>query len=343
MDFTTLSRHWPMPGPWQVRPLAGGTNNLIQLVETPDAGRYVLRVYQNHADLKRLRYEQAVLARAQAAKLPFGVPAPIPTISGETIIRLSGEEGDVLAALARYLPGSAPDREHQAQARAAGQALAVLERALGAGEPPAGPELAGPPPIGDLRGRVRLSDDPLAVPRHLPLDAETQARLMSLCQQTLEVIPHLYASLPQQLIHADYDPGNMLMEGNDVTGVLDFEFSGVDLRVMDLANALMWWPRDLLGTGREWGVIEAFGRGFAAQFPLLPVEVEAIPAIMRLRSVGSLLHRIERHRQGLSSEEAVLQRVSYLFWREDWLQANQAELLRRARSWQADAQTPGEL
>jgi homoserine kinase type II len=333
VEFSSLSRHWPIPGPWQMRPLAGGTNNLIQLVET-DAGRYVLRIYQNHADLKRLRYEHAVLDRVQAAKHPFQVPAPIPTRSGETIVRLPGENGEALAVLSRFLPGSTPDRENLEQTWAAGQALAELERALGMGEPPTGPDLAGPPPIGDLRGRLWLDDDPFEMLRRLPLDTETRPRLISLLQQTLDAIPRLYATLPQQLIHADYDPGNMLMEGNRVTGVLDFEFSGVDLRVMDLANALMWWPSDLLGTGKEWSVIEAFGRGYAAQLPLLPVEVEAIPAIMCLRSVGSLLHRAVRYQQGLSSQEAVLARVSYLFWREDWLRANQDELLRRALRWQ---------
>ncbi len=334
MDLTNLWQHWPMPGPWQIRPLAGGTNNLIQLVEMPDAGRAVLRIYQNHADLKRLRYEHAVLARVQAAGLPFQVPAPIPTRSGETFVRLPGEDGEVLAVLSRFLPGAPPDREHLEQARAAGQALAILERALGTGEPPTGPDLAGPPPIGDLRRRLWLSVDPFEMLQRLPVDAETRPRLFRLFQQTLEAMPYLYATLPQQLIHADYDPGNMLMEGNRVTGVLDFEFSGVDLRVMDLANALMWWPRDLLGTGREWGVIEAFGRGFVEEFPLLPVEMEAIPAVMRLRSIASLLHRAARYQQGLSSEEAVLARVSYLFWREDWLHANRDELLRQAFRWQ---------
>jgi homoserine kinase type II len=333
MDLTNLWRQWPLAGPWQMRPLAGGTNNLIYLVETPDAERYVLRVYQNHANVRRLRYELAVLTRVQQAGLPFQVPAPLPTSAGELIARLPGEGGETLAVLSRFLPGESPDRRNLAQAEAAGRALAELEQALGAGEPPAGPDLAGPPPVGDLRLRLSLMDDPLRVPQRLPVAAETQARLASLFQQALEAIPHLYAALPQQLIHADYDPGNILMEENRVTGVLDFEFSGVDLRVMDLVNALIWWPADLLGTGAEWGVIEAFGRGYAARLPLLPVEVEAIPAIMRLRSVGSLLHRVGRYWQGLSAEEAVLQRVSYLFWREDWLQANQGALLRRAHSW----------
>lgn len=87
--------------------------------------------------------------------------------------------------------------------------------------------------------------------------------------------------------------------------------------------------------GRLSGVHLARRRQVVDLPPPPPEEIEAIPAIMRMRSVGSLLHRVARYWQGLSSQEAVLTRISYLFWREDWLQANQDELLRHARNWLA--------
>ena len=41
-----------------------------------------------------------------------------------------------------------------------------------------------------------------------------------------------------------------------VTGVLDFEFCARDLRAMDLAVALTWWPVQHFGTGAEWPIMQ---------------------------------------------------------------------------------------
>ena len=56
-------------------------------------------------------------------------------------------------------------------------------------------------------------------------------RLISGYAWLIERMPDLYATLPQQLAHEDFDPSNVLMEGARVTGVLDFEFCARDLRV----------------------------------------------------------------------------------------------------------------
>src|SRR6185437_14354635 len=152
-------------------------------------------------------------------------------------------------------------------------------------------------------------------------------RLISGYAWLIERIPDLYATLPQQLAHEDFDPGNVLMEGTRVTGVLDFEFCARDLRAMDLTVALTWWPVRHYGTGAEWPIIAAFANGYARHITLTDVEIEALSTIFRLRAYTSLIHRLGRSRQGLSTLEEALDRAEAAIAREDWLTANGARLI----------------
>src|SRR5262249_47795620 len=109
-----------------------------------------------------------------------------------------------------------------------------------------------------LRRRVRLAPDADTALRELPVDSAACLRLVQLLHHVEEHVPTLYTTLPQQIIHGDFDPSNVLMEGDRILGLLDFEFSGQDLRVADLLIPLTWWPLRLLGSermgsaGRTW-------------------------------------------------------------------------------------------
>lgn len=333
-----LAPAWAIPSPWHLTPLAGGTNNRIYRVVTPEQGTYILRVYENHMDAARLRYESAILAALPDQHLPFAVPAPILTRSGELFARLPDAAGRAaLATLTRYFPGSSPDPGDPARTEAAGRALATLDVALARVTLPAEIAAAAPSPMGHLRRRLGLAldADPLAPLAALGIPDADRARLAALLHDVEREMPALYAALPQQLIHSDYDPGNVLTEGARITAILDFEFAGPDLRVAELAAPLTWWPARFLGTGREWDVIAAFGRGYASVLPLTPTELNAIPALLRLRTIGSLLHRLARYQQGLSGAESVRARVAYALERAAWLAANRDHLLEIARGWRA--------
>jgi Ser/Thr protein kinase RdoA (MazF antagonist) len=129
----TLLAAWALPRPWTVRP-AGGMNNHSVHVTTP-AGDYVLRIYRNTADPRRVGYEHDLLRALQRAGLPFAVPCPVATPTGATTVPAAPEHADgagrpALAALFPRLPGGPPSTDDLAQVRAAGEALAALHRAL---------------------------------------------------------------------------------------------------------------------------------------------------------------------------------------------------------------------
>ncbi len=56
-------------------------------------------------------------------------------------------------------------------------------------------------------------------------------------------------SLPEMVIHCDYHPGNLKFTGDCVTGLFDFDWSKVDLRLFDLGLAL-WYFCTSWGTQR---------------------------------------------------------------------------------------------
>src|SRR2546421_4128329 len=109
MNLAQLWRAWPIAGPWRLSPLSGGTNNLVWRAETADGERYVLRLFPDLTQLPRLRYEAALLSTLSNENLPFRLPLPIRTHSGESVAFLEQEEETLaFATLSPFLPGSAP-------------------------------------------------------------------------------------------------------------------------------------------------------------------------------------------------------------------------------------------
>ncbi len=343
MELASLQDAWPQTGAWltQPEPLTRGTNNLMYRVEAAQ-GAFALRVSGEHVDLRRLRFEHDILAQLDAAGLPFVLPTPLLTAQGDFAARLEPAEeaaGEpALATLTPLIAGEHPQRDDLAQAVGAGEALGLLDTALELITPAQPEDAIDWRSTGALAQCHPLVPDPRAALADLPLPADDLTRLRDDYDALMAAIPVLYASLPRQLCHEDYDPSNVLMVGERVTGVLDWEFCALDLRAMDLVVALTWWPIERFGSGDEWPIIAALLWGYVRRRTLADAEVAAIPTLFRLRAYTSLLHRLGRYRQGLSPLEDVVWRATAALEREAWLRAHGerltqmvGEALRQAR------------
>jgi homoserine kinase type II len=165
------------------------------------------------------------------------------------------------------------------------------------------------------------------------LTKEEQNQLLALVERTQAATSALYRTLPVQIIHRDYDQSNILMEANSVTGVLNFEFCGPDLRILDLAYALSQWPGGLWNTGKEWPVLDAFAQGYIQCQELMQSELESLPLIFRLRATCSLFFRLGRYQRGLETLERMIGRIREILEVEMWLQNHEADLMRHIHSW----------
>ncbi len=335
MDLSKLWTAWPVAGPWSLTPLQGGTNNLIWRVGTADGQSYVLRLTPDITRIPRIRYEAALLQALQGKQLPFLLPIPLQAKSGDMIVSFEQETGTpALATLQPLLPGSLPERDDSSNASQAGSTLALLDVALATLPEIQPPEGFQPlPPFGELADWHPLVPDPLAAIELLPIERDWARQIRANLSRVIEMNDVLYTQLPQQLLHRDYDPANILMHDRQVTAVLDFEFAGTDIRALDICVALSWWPVNLLGTGKEWDIIDALGKAYLSHFPLSEAELLAIPDLWRLRDATSLVHRMGRYLAGLETDDRMQGRVRHSLWREMWLSANQETLLQHALAW----------
>lgn len=334
MEYRDLCARWPVATPTQIVPLTGGTNNNVLRVETADGQTYVLRLQQSLARVDFLHYEARLLYALQQQQLSFQLPVPLKTYTGEVVVIVEDAEQPFIATLYALLPGHIPDRNHPTLASASGVALAELDIALARLKDmqPAENETAYSY-YGNFAAIHPLVPDPLAALEKLPITPEQGAFCRRLLENALQNVQDLYKRLPQQLLHRDYGPGNIFVDGQRVTAILDFEFAGVDIRILELAIALCWWPSRLLGTGKEWEIIDAFGLAYTHRFPLSDEELAALPATLRLRDMTSFVHRIGRYFAGLENDEVIASLMRGTVKRENWLLANEETLLAHALAW----------
>jgi len=333
MNWQALLAEWSIAEPWSIRAMPGGINNLSQIVETP-SGSYVLRTYPSDRAPEHIRYELTVLSELRQQDLPFHVPAPLPTISGELFAEVNGTS----VTLTPLLSGSMPQNGDLDQASFAGRALAELGKTLAAIHVRTTAQVAPFPPSGEFDGWAGVPIEPEPLIRQLPLSKRAQEHALSFLEGSLAAAPALYRALPQQIIHRDYDQSNILMQGNRVSAILDFEFCGYDLRVLDLVYALSQWPSGFWNTGREWEIMDSFAKGYLQRQTLTLAELESLPRLLRLRATTSLFFRLGRYTRGVDLQAGLIERMEEIAVGETWLKQNEEELLRRARNWYHEAQ-----
>ncbi len=295
-----LSHIWALPAGCVLRPLGQGYNNLLYRLYTAagDPLPFVLRVYGNHANPKYIQHEIAILKQLGEHALPFSLPTPIATHRGEFWALVDEGQGPRLMTLVPFLPGQNPDVRDLAQAEAAGAAMAQLHVALRQVQV-RGVNL--PKPYIEL-GKVHpLVPQPFEAMRAVGSLATKSdvARVEAILTRILEH-EKLFRILPQQLIHGDFIPGNVLAEGSRITAVLDFENCAFNPCLMDFAIAIDTWCWDVISSGQEWPRIAALARGYRRAGRLSEAEIDLLPTGILLRNASVLMHLIGRFLANLS-------------------------------------------
>ena len=112
---------------------------------------------------------------------------------------------------------------------------------------------------------------------------------------------------------------------DEVTGLLDFELAGAGLRVQDILAAL--YNSAALNAANWPYRTAAFLRGCASVRRLEPAEVAALPELLIVRSLGSVLWRAARWRAGLGRFGEVTAHADKLAETTRWLAANEDAFL----------------
>jgi homoserine kinase type II len=323
-DVDAILDGWALPRPRTVAPAARGYQNTTLFVSCA-SGDYVLKMYSNVAELAHRRFEHELLARLVLADLPFAVPRIVPDAEGDTLHSLDGRP----AALFGRIEGEALPKDGGAYVRPAAAALARLDAVMAELD-----HFGHRPPRfeGDF-GRVHpLVDDIAEAIKDSGLDASQTTLLHRALDRASELAAPVYASLPRQVTHGDFAFGNTLVKDGVVTGLVDFEHAGIDVRAMDLAAALYRFPAHWDSLGE----CERFGRAYCAVLPLDVIEVAALPALLLVRSGVFVAHWVGRYRAGLATIDEVRPRAARALFTAEWVEDNGAELVHRALGWVGD-------
>lgn len=304
--YDELLDRWGLPRPRALTPTPWGWNNKTFFVVS-EAGRHVLRVSETATNVE-VELEHEILAHLASTPLPFATPLPLVSADGRTIEIFESDRRIRPATLFTLIPGRHPDDDEIDAVAAGAVAFGQLDRVL------ADLHLidVGRPMSSDL---TRVS---AAVPTLAEIERDIGEEAADLVRSAAEAAAPLTANLPRQVIHGDFALGNVLLDGTTVTGILDFELCGPDVRAMELATALGL----VLTKGTAERLWKPFVTAYLKAFSLTAAECEALPVLTRVARAAGLIWWVGREREGSSSTTNLAERVQRLQTVESWMSRN---------------------
>ncbi|AVP57202.1 homoserine kinase [Pulveribacter suum] len=256
-----------------LRGIQGGIENTNYFLSC-EAGEFVLTLFER-LTAEQLPFYLHLMQHLARAGIP--VPDPQADKRGAILHTVAGKP----AALATRLRGQSQLAPSAAHCAAVGAMLARMHLA--------GRDYERSQP--NLRG---LDWWNATVPVVLPHLEPAQAALVQseLAYQNHVAASSDYAALPRGPIHADLFRDNVMFDGEELTGLFDFYFAGVDTWLFDLAVCLNDWCIDL-PTGRH--VQEraaALLAAYQAVRPLTASERALLPALLRAGALRFWVSRL---------------------------------------------------
>lgn len=307
----------------------GGVNNKCYYLTRADGTRYLIRLYNNGRNTPRVQWEHEVLRALESAHLPFQLPKLVPVKggSGETFALLA--DGSAACMFVAIPGGGAP----LSAARNIGKATAQLVKAMAALPPLPGAASCPNPlyrnPYDAHHATAKGGRDSfLAQMRDAAFDGVREhadfltAEVLRMEQQVTQLAAA--GQLPEQLIHADLHFDNVLCTGDEVSGLLDFEFSAHDWRVMEAVVGLSKY----IALPDIEPVFEAWVSGYAAAGGrLLPVEVDLIPDLIIARVLNNVVYFAGRIMSGEDCADVLTSRCAMYRKRVEWIRERKEWML----------------
>lgn len=316
-------------GEWRAVVRHLGMNNTTRLIETA-AGRYAIRLYDNHQDRGIVALEHEMLLYLMGSNFSLNVPEPIRNSAGEFI---SASASGKLASLFRYIDGERPSPRDAAQVRSLGRATGLLSSALARYKSAQSP-IYKPYYELDLSYADWTDRNILALASRTPLrqPAIEAVRRMVDTRRGMTGFLTAIRSLPHQWIHGDLNFSNAVAVRDDIAGLLDFEFCTVDLRAMEPAVVLVDFIHADRSDEERQSSIAAYAAGFGSARKLTIDEADALPGLMKLRMLDVFLHFAGRRSEGLDDPAVWEGQIGHADSVCGWIDARETALKELFRS-----------
>lgn len=254
-----------------VRGIPSGIENTNYFVDTT-AGRYVLTVFER-LSADELPFYLHLMKHLAARGIP--VPDPAADTAGEILHAVKGKP----AVIVNRLDGQSVSAPSPVQCHALGVMLAQMHVAGG--------DYARSQP--NPRGLSWWQTMAPVVGNFLTVEQQTLLADELTFQEQLAA-SSAFAQLPRGPVHGDLFRDNVLFQGDELTGVFDFYFAGIDVLLFDIAVCLNDWC--VADDGDDATRAEALLEGYEALRPLSVVEQDLLPALRRAGALRFWLSRL---------------------------------------------------
>ena len=271
-DAEPFISRYGLGGLRSLTPIAEGVQNTNYQLDT-DRGRFVLTLVEGQIGDDALPFCLGLTEHAAAHGMPTA--RPVRNDLGQAVGILNRRP----AAILEWLPGTWSAAPSLSRVKRAGAVLARLHLAC------ADFPLTREDPVG---ARVRRALFERCGTRAGPVE---RLLLDRIAPWVAENAPDPAAGLPRGPIHADYFPDNLLFEGDEPAGLIDFYFACTGAWAYDLAIALAAWGFDADGQPLP-AALEAFQAGYESIRPLNRAERAALPDLCAIATVRFTLTRL---------------------------------------------------
>lgn len=260
--------HWDIPLVTSMEAIDDG-HRVFRI--TTHSATFILKDISHAPDVTRLEFTRNVLAHV--ARVGIRVPLPLLSRSAQPAVSFEGR----FYLLFEYIEASEYPSDPELHAELfhnTGQAIARLHQAL-ASYPDE--EVNRKTWREDLAGHV--AEWISALRDGLP---EPQAGVVKrVGEERGAAMETALRGLPEQLIHRDCHPGNILVRGTRVVGFIDCDHLCIGPRLFDLAyyavHHLKWVTDDEIATHRWLTNLPHLLTGYCSQQPLSQEEAAALP------------------------------------------------------------------
>lgn len=316
---SVLSAHYELQRPASVSASEHqGKNNQVVVVQSGST-KFIGKNYLHLSDVGSLEYQINVIEKCRNMGLSFNIPESVKTRHGADYCKtkygwlvlmpmLCGQQLDVTIS-----------RNVDLYGHSLGELHATLERLPKIRRP-------GRSLFGDLlefgksdfdARNLKLTD--------LNVSADNSHQdILTWWKDEYEVLGQFlnesYAQLPKQICHNDFSPSNILLNDEEVSAVLDFEFADLASRALDFAMGIRMSARVWFNPF-PWETVDTFARGYKNWIQLSEKELSSIPMLIRLRGCLTTLWWLAR--LGLNIEgQRIVQAMKYQQNFATWEQKN---------------------
>ncbi len=284
-ELAVCLSHYDLGVVHTVREYNRGSRRSPKVVIGSDRGRFLLkRRPRGVEDLDRVRFSHAL--QQHLAEQHFPLPRLIETRDGQATALVVGER---VYELFEFIEGRNYSGSHPATYHA-GRTLGLFHSLLADYRPGWEPSGGSYHDTSSIRAAVGATVEalpPSARPPQEVLDPlvdDLEARYTACAAAVNDLgLP----DWPDQIVHGDWHPGNMLFRGERVVAVIDYDTARRQQRTIDLAYGALQFS--ILGGGEDpatWpsqvepARLKLFLDGYRSVNPIEPDELRALPLLM---------------------------------------------------------------